>query len=247
MIFEDRFIYFPEKCGPRPLPPHVEDVTFRTDDGVELHGWWARGRAPTWTILWFHGNAGNITHRYDVMLDLVDQLDVNVFLVDYRGYGRSQGSPSEKGLYLDALAAYRALLDRGIPANRIVIFGKSLGGAVAVDLATRVPCGGLIVQSSFTSVGDLSKRVMPLFPARWFMRSKYDSLEKIRRVAAPKLVVHSRDDDLIPFAMGESLYSAAPEPKRHAWFDGADHNNLIYMHRRAWVEAIRDFLAGLTS
>lgn len=247
MIFEDRFIYFPEKCGARPLPANVEDVRFTAEDGVELHGWFARGRDPKWTILWFHGNAGNVTHRYDVMLDLVDRLNVNVFLVDYRGYGQSQGSPSEKGLYLDALAAYRTLLARGIPAGRIVIFGKSLGGAVAADLAARVPCAGVILQSTFTSAGEMSKRVIPLFPARWFLRTSYDTLAKMGSIRAPVLVVHGRADEIIPFSMGETLYAAAPGSKSCAWFDDAHHNDLVYHCRQAWLDAIGAFLATLTS
>jgi hypothetical protein len=179
------------------------------------------------------------------MVVLVDQLDVNVFLVDYRGYGKSEGSPGEQGLYEDATAAYDALRARSIPAGRIVIFGKSLGGAVAVDLAARVPCGGVILQSTFTSAPAMSKLVMPFFPARWLMRTKFDSLSKIGAVRAPKLFVHSRADEIVPFRMAEALHEAAPPPKRRAWFDGADHNSLLTLHRRAWLEELRNFLAGL--
>ncbi|MBI2898789.1 MAG: alpha/beta hydrolase [Planctomycetes bacterium] len=248
MIFENRFIYFPARDGNWDLPKTtqvpVEDVFFAAEDGVRLHGWFARGKDAKWTLLWFHGNAGNIGDRFNTAIDFVDRLNVNVFIIDYRGYGRSEGSPGEKGLYLDATAAYRTLLDRGIPAGRIVLLGKSLGGAVAADLAARVPCAGVVLQSTFTSAPEMSKLVMPFFPARWFMRTKYDTLSKVKTIRAPKLFLHSRGDDIVPFRMAEELYAAAAEPKRRAWFDGSDHG-ILYVRRREWTEAIRSFLDSL--
>lgn len=248
MLFEKKFIYFPSRDGNWDLPRSarfpVEEVRFRTDDGVELFAWHARARSAKWTVLWFHGNAGNVTHRWSTMADFVDRLEVDVFLVDYRGYGRSQGSPSEEGLCRDATAAYRTLVSRGVPPERIVVLGKSLGGGVAADLALRERVAGVILQSTFTSIPDMSKLVMPAFPARWFMRTRFDNRSKVASIRVPKLIVHSRGDDVVPFWMGEELYRAAAEPKRCAWFDGVEHG-AIYLHREAWFAAIREFLNSL--
>jgi fermentation-respiration switch protein FrsA (DUF1100 family) len=241
MLFEDSFIYFPTKghvgAGPG------EDVFLTTSDGVRIHAWHVTHPDAKVTLLWFHGNAGNLAGRRDMLLELRD-LPANVLAVDYRGYGRSEGSPSEAGLYADARAAYDWLCAR-IPAGRIVVFGKSLGGGPACELAAEVPCGGLILQSTFTRAPDMASRVMPLFPARWFMRTKFDNLAKVPRIACPKLFVHSRDDEIIPFPMGERLFAAAAEPKEAAWFDGAGHNDLWVTRRREYYARLSGFLGRL--
>lgn len=238
MLFEDSFIYFPERGGVERSP--AEDVFLEASDGVRLHGWYAPAPEGRPTLLWFHGNAGNLEYRRD-MFQRLRAMPAGVFLLDYRGYGRSEGKPSEEGLYRDARAAWEWLAAR-TPPRRIVVFGKSLGSAPACELACRVPCGGLILQSAFTSAPDMAWRVLPLFPARWFMRTKFDNLSKIPRVACPKLFLHSRSDEIVPFAMGERLFAAAGDPKEAAWFDGAGHNDLWIVREREYYDRMARFL-----
>lgn len=274
MSFEDKLIYFPEKypsglwnvaetsgrnsagLADRAVVPRIEDCSFRTADGFTLHGWYATPVMKNGdsfeplqskkVMIWFHGNAGNITHRYDMMRMLIS-LPVEIFMPDYRGYGRSEGSPTESGLYLDASAAWDYLtVERGIDPKRIVIFGKSLGGAVAVDLASRVDCAGLIVQSSFTSASAVASHVLPLFPTV-FLHTKLDSLSKIRNVRCPKLFIHSRADEVIPFKLGWKLYEAAPEPKEFYEVQGAPHNTTYLVGGQAYLEALRSFITAVGS
>lgn len=257
MLFEDRFIYFPTKypegawdVGERGAASvKVEDVWFQTEDGVRLHGWYCTPRRVDaaeqpqrrMTLLWFHGNAGNITSRYGVIERLVE-LPVEVFIVDYRGYGRSEGSPSEQGLYADARAAWDYLTrERGIPSANIVLFGDSLGGAVAIDLATRVEPAGLVVQSTFTSIRDMAAEVMPFVPG-FILRTKMDSLSKIASVRAPVLFIHSSADEMVPYRFGRQLYDAAPAPKQFYEVKGASHNETDMVGGRAYFDAIGEFV-----
>jgi len=263
MAFEDKLIYFPtkypeglwtvdESCAHEgEIIPKVEDCYFATNDGITLHGWYCApllceggGTAPVnaeMVLLWFHGNAGNISYRYD-MIRAMMALPVRVLIIDYRGYGKSEGNPTERGLYLDARAAWDYLVNqRGVAPNRIIIFGKSLGGVPAIDLATRVDPAGLIVQSSFTSAGDMAAAVAPLLP-RFLMRSKMDSLGKISRVHCPKLFIHSRADEIVPYELGRRLYEAAPEPKEFYEVEGAPHNSTYIVGGKAYFEALRRFV-----
>jgi fermentation-respiration switch protein FrsA (DUF1100 family) len=253
MLFEDRFIYYPARhpegaWDTSAAAVKVEDVWFRAEDGVRLHGWYCTprggpdGRAQTrMTLLWFHGNAGNVTSRLGVIERLVDS-PAEVFIIDYRGYGRSEGSPSEAGLYADARGAWDYLtIERKIPPSRIVVFGDSLGGAVAIELATRVEPAGLIVQSSFTSIRDMAAEVMPFVPG-FLLRTKMDSLGKIARVRAPKLFIHSPADELVPYRFGRQLYDAAPEPKQFHEVRGAGHNETDLVGGRAYFDAISQFV-----
>ena len=265
MIFEDRFIYFPSKypegvwdvrrlsAGRAAVSPKIEDVWFQSSDGVRLHGWYctpqqneggAAAAPPVSTrptLLWFHGNAGNITHRYPVIEGLMGQ-HVAVFIIDYRGYGRSEGSPSEEGLYRDARAAWDYLLsERGIPPGRIILFGDSLGGAVAIDLAAKVDAAGLVVQSSFTSIKDMAAQVMPFLPG-FIVRTKMDSINKIRSVRCPKLFIHSPADEMVPYRLGRRLYDEAPAPKQFYEVAGASHNETDAVGGRAYFDRIGDFV-----
>ena len=204
-------------ADPSSLGLEFEEIYFATADGVQLNGWLvpAPGSFSTsrGTLLFFHGNAGNIGHRLD-SIRLFTEMGLDVFIFDYRGYGRSSGRPSEQGTYEDGLAAWHWLTrERGVAQQRIVLFGRSLGGAVAVDLATRVEAAGLIMESSFTSVPDRGAELYPYLPVRLLSRFRYDNLEKIGRVNMPLLLVHSRDDEIIPFRHGRRLFVAAREPK----------------------------------
>lgn len=241
LMFEDRFIYFPEKKGVGPSPG--EDVFLTTGDGVRLHGWYVTHPDAKFTLLWLHGNAGNIEYRRDMLANL-QALPANVLLIDYRGYGKSEGTPGEKGLYRDADAAYEWLRSR-TSEEKIVIFGKSLGGAPACNLALRSKCGGLIVQSAFTSARAMAWRVFPFSPAPLLMKSKFDNLGIVGRIGCPKLFLHSRQDEIIPFSMGEKLFAAAAEPKERAWFDTGGHNDLWSVHPKEYYACLARFLKSL--
>lgn len=265
MLFEDSFIYFPakypagawERREPRAregqIVARVEDVQLTASDGVRLHGWYCtphmgRGGAlepvPTdATLLFLHGNAGNISHRYEIIEDFV-KLPVNVLIIDYRGYGKSEGHPSEQGLYDDARAAWDYLTSaRGIPASRIVIFGESLGGAVAIDLASKTNACGLVVQSSFTSVADMAAELMPFIP-RFMLRTKMDSLSKVASVSCPKLFIHSQADEIVPYKLGRRLFDAAHAPKQFYEVKGASHNLTFDVGGAAYYEALRSFIGS---
>ena len=264
MLFEDSFIYFPSKYPAgmweheRPqaregqIIAQIEDVQFAATDGVRLHGWYCTphtGRGGGMlepiqtdrTLLYLHGNAGNISHRSDIINELM-KLPVNVFIIDYRGYGKSEGRPSEAGLYADARAAWDHLTTaRGIPASSIRIFGESLGGAVAIDLVSKVQPCGLIIQSSFTSIADIAAEVLPFVPP-FIIRTKMDSLSKIAQVSCPKLFIHSQADEIIPYRLGRSLFDAAGEPKQFYEVKGASHNTTDVVGGAAYYEALRGFI-----
>jgi len=265
MAFEDNLIYFPAKypegvwtvretcIREGEMFPRVEDCHFATSDGVMLHGWYCtplRCEGGTgvpvgadMVVLWFHGNAGNISHRYD-MIRAMMELPAQVFIIDYRGYGKSEGKPNERGLYLDARAAWDYLVnERRVTPDSIVVFGKSLGGVAAIDLASQVEPAGLIVQSSFTSAGDMAATILPFLP-RFFLHTKMDSLGKIAQVRCPKLFIHSRADEVVPYELGRRLYEAAPEPKEFYEVKGSPHNSTYIVGGKSYFEALRSFVAS---
>jgi len=218
-----------------------ENVHLKTQDDVSLHGWFVPVAEATRTVLFLHGNAGNISHRLDSLAIFV-RLGWQVLIIDYRGYGQSSGTPSETGTYLDATAAWRYLTEtKGIAGEHIVLFGRSLGGAVAVELATRVDAGALLVESSFTSVPDMAAKLYPFLPVRWLARLHYGSLNRIGRVQCPVLVLHSEDDEIIPFTQGQSLYQAAPDPKAFFAMRGG-HNEGFLASGDAYSQALGDFV-----
>jgi fermentation-respiration switch protein FrsA (DUF1100 family) len=220
-----------------------EDVSIETADGVTLHGWFIPGRSSR-VLLFFHGNAGNISHRLDSIRQFQD-LGMSVFIIDYRGYGQSEGRTTERGIYRDADAAWRYLVeDRGIIASDIVIFGRSLGASVASRLATQTQPLALVVESSFTSVPDIAQDLYPWLPARWLSRLSHATRDYIQDVQCPVLVVHSRDDEIIPFHHGEEIYSAANERRTLLALSGT-HNDAFLRDERTYLEGLRAFLAGL--
>jgi len=248
MVFGDRLIFFPTRYPDgdwarreRARVP-VDEVEFTISDGTRLVAWHAKAPHPRCTFLYFHGNAGNIANRLDV-LEALAEIGVSTFAVDYRGYGKSGGTPTGAGILADAEGAWAHLTLRlGESPGRVVLFGKSLGGACAIDLAYRVPAKGLIVQSAFTSIADVAARVIPLFPAKWFLKENLNSVMKIGAAKCPTLVVHSKDDDMVPFAHGVKLFEAAPEPKWFAEFSGVGHNELIAVRRAEWLKDLSEFL-----
>lgn len=263
VLFEERFIYFPSKYPEgawevNEIPAHegqiipkIEDCWLAAQDGVRLHGWYCspcrkerRSLSPIATemvLLFFHGNAGNITDRYDMILRLM-VLPLNVFIIDYRGYGKSEGRPSERGLYLDARAAWNCLIaQRDLRPERIVILGKSLGGAVAIDLATHVEPAGLIVQSSFTSIPDMAREMIPILPS-FLVRTKMDSINKVPGIRCPKLFIHSPTDEIVPYAFGRRLFLVASDPKQFYEVPDAPHNETYQVGGEAYLDVLRRFV-----
>jgi pimeloyl-ACP methyl ester carboxylesterase len=225
--------------------PHpVEDVTLRAEDGTGLHGLFIDNPSGERVILFLHGQEGNLTTYAERVFGL-SELGASVLLVDYRGYGKSEGRPSERGLYLDARAAYRWLTDeRRAREESIVLYGLSLGGAAACDLATRAPSvGGLILEATFTNARDLARALAPWFP-RWFMRLSLDNGAKIGALTVPKLIIHSRTDRFIPFSMGETLYRVAPEPKESLFLEDLGHAENSEEIRRGVGKFLRGLPAG---
>ena len=249
-VIENRLIYFPPRYpegfpSPQTYEREVEDVWLLTDDGVRINAFYRMNPASKQVLLWFHGNAENIGYDLDHLRALA-KIGVNILVVDYRGYGKSEGKPDEVGVYHDADAAYDYLLNkRHFRAQDIIIYGHSLGGAVAINLASRRPCGGLIVQSSFTSVLAMAQRMFPIPFLGYAAKSRFDSLQKIRGVHAPILIVHGTRDEVVPFAMGQQLFAAAPEPKRFYPVEGAGHNNLMEAGGESYLAYLQSFVAGL--
>lgn len=255
-FMDRRFIFFPDPdliATPETYGLPFEDVTLTTGDGVAVHGWFIpapspqtdAGRPP-FTFLMLHGNAGNISGRIDWAKRFRDRLGVNVFLLDYRGYGRSEGEPSERGTYLDGEAAMDALEARpDVDGDRLILAGHSLGAAVALELALRRPPAGLVLESPFTSVSDMAKQVIPFLPLGLFLSTRYENLGKISRLRCPLLVMHGEEDEVIPFEQGVRLFEAAPQPKTFFRIRHAGHNDTYLAGGEAYIQAYVRFLASL--
>lgn len=237
-------VYFPEKQignTPEAIGLDYTAVNIATGDGETLHGWWAPVADAKGTVLFFHGNAGNISHRIDY-LTMFKQLGYNTLLFDYRGYGQSSGTPSESGTYLDAQAAWRYLIEiQGIGPERIVLFGESLGGAVAAWLAAREKPGLLALVSTFTSAPDLAAEIYPFLPVRWISRFDYNTLEFLQSITCPVFIAHSPQDEIIPYRHGQRLFQAAPEPKQFLPLQGTHNTGFIFM-QPVWKRALGAFM-----
>jgi len=230
------------EATPRHVGFEFDDVILKTADGVSLHGWYVHADNPRGTVLFLHGNAGNISHRLD-SIAVFRELGLDTFIIDYRGYGQSEGKTSEEGTYKDAEAAWQYLVtERGEDPARIVIFGRSIGGAIAAWLATRHKAAALIVESSFTSAVDMASGIYPCMPVRLSTRLKYPVVDYVARPGCPVLIVHSRDDEIIPFAMGEALYKATQTPKAFLELRGG-HNDAFFLSRDRYREGLAAFVA----
>ncbi len=219
-----------------------EEVSLQTSDGLLLHGWYIPRLGSDRVLLFFHGNAGNISHRGD-SLAIFHRLGLNVLIFDYRGYGQSEGTPSEDGLHADAKAAWRFLRkDKHVDAGQIVLFGRSLGGAVAARLAAEVEPAALILESSFSSARDVAAEVFPLLSKLTFLRFDFNTVKWIKAVECPVLVVHSPDDEIIPFSLGERIYRAANEPKTMLRLQG-DHNSGFLQSQPDYERSLGEFIA----
>ena len=249
-MIDKYFVFFPQRelvQDPGDRGMDFEDVSFTAKDGVELHGWFVPGQRDV-TLVWFHGNAGNISHRVDNLAALHGRLGVNVFIFDYRGFGRSGGAPSERGLYMDAEAALAYLSSRpDVDPARVVLFGRSIGCAVAVEAATKNGAHAVVLESPFTSTRAMAKRVYWFLPGIGLLApNKYDSLSRIRDVHAPVMVLHGDRDEIVPFDMGRELFDAANPPKRFYTIVGAGHNDTYVIGGPAYYDALASFLEDPT-
>ncbi len=251
-LMEPRLIFFPGTARRlTPPPPELglspQSVRFRTEDGVTLSAWVIRpeGEPRCWLLI-CHGNAGNLSEGgRSLHYAGLRELGLGILAFDYRGYGESEGTPGEAGVYRDAEAAYRYLRDSlGVPPDRIVLFGHSLGSAVAVELAGRVPAAGLILDGALSSGVERGQELYPWLPVRWIARNRFESNRKIGRLTLPKLFLHARDDQVVPIAHGERLFAAAPEPKRFVRLAGG-HGDTFLADSAAYFGAIRRFVAEL--
>lgn len=243
---QSSMVYYPEigreiVATPRQAGLDYEEVRLLAADGAALHGWFVPSAQSRATVLFLHGNAGNISHRLD-FLHMFHRLGYSTLIIDYRGYGNSAGKPSEQGTYLDAEAAWRYLTEtRKIPPNTIALFGESLGGAVAAWLAVRHEPAALVIASGFTSVPDLAAKFYPYLPVRRLSRFSYDTREYLQSVAAPVFIAHSPDDEIIPYRHGRALYDAAKPPKQFLELSGGHNEGFIFV-RDSWVRALGEFL-----
>lgn len=243
-VFQGRFVYFPAAelaATPADIGLQYEDITLTTRDGTGVHGWFVPADRARGVVLFLHGNAGNISHRLE-SLETLHELHLSTFIIDYHGYGQSGGKPSEQGTYMDAEAAWDYLTgERGIPAREIIVFGRSLGGAVASWLVARHTPGAAIIESTFTSMPDIAAHTYPLLPARWLAHYKYPVLENLRRAQCPVLIVHSPDDALIPIQHGRRLYEVVPGEKAFLEIAGT-HNNGFVATGEDYAQGIDEFL-----
>lgn len=249
---QSSLIFYPNMPGraliatPAQIGLRYEDVSFPAEDGVGLHGWFVPATDSKTTLLFFHGNAGNISHRLE-SIAIFNALGLDVFIFDYRGYGQSQGDISEEGTYRDAAAAWRYLAEtRAIDAENIVVFGRSLGSSIAAWLASQRRPAGLIVESGFSSVPSMAQRLYPFLPVKWLASFSYDTASYVSSLSCPLLVVHSKNDEIIPFAEGQAVFDAAPADKRFLEISGG-HNDGFYVSGDTYLDGIKDFVDAVAN
>jgi fermentation-respiration switch protein FrsA (DUF1100 family) len=229
MIFENRLV-FPlvsakQHWAPAPSP-EIQDIEFVSADGTRLHAWWCPRIGSDDVILLCHGNGGNLSHRGNTLLKLRESFNSSVLIFDYPGYGKSEGSPSEKGCYQAADAAYDWLIkDKQFAPKNVILYGESLGGGVATELASRRDHRALVLIKTFTSLPDVAQSLYPWVPVRWLMSNRFDSLSRINRCNRPVFVTHGDADRLIPYEQGRRLFAAANEPKQFLPMPGVEHND----------------------
>ena len=238
------FIFYPNMPGrdlvatPEDIGLSYQDVELVTEDNIKLHGWFIPNHDAKATLLFFHGNAGNISHRLE-SIEIFNRLGLNVFIIDYRGYGQSEGKITEKGSYRDAEAAWN-YLKQTQGEQPIFIFGRSLGAAVAAWLSSKHSPAGLIVESGFTSIPSMAQRIYPFLPVRLLAHFSYDTRHYVKHITCPILVAHSRNDEIIPYQEGIEIFDAAPEPKIFLEMRGG-HNDGFMVSGSAYIEGLRSF------
>ncbi len=237
-------IYFPEtavESSPADIGLAFDEIFFKSSGGAKLQAWFVKASSSAPVVIFCHGNAGNISHRL-AKIKLLNSIGLSVFIFDYRGYGRSSGKPSEKGMYFDAEAAYDWLVSKNIPREKIIFYGESIGSAVAVELALRRGPAALILESPFLSIREMAKKVLPGVPDILLCAWKYDNLAKLPKISSPILVLHSRHDEMVPFGMGVKLFEAANVPKEFVELDGG-HNEGYAVSGKKYINGIAGFTA----
>jgi len=239
-------VYFPIRTlstDPSSIGLRFEDVYLETEDGVTLHGWFIPHDGARGVILFCHGNAGNISHRLD-SIRVFHRLGLDVFIFDYRGYGQSEGRPTERGTYEDAEAAWRYLIEEHqVLPSEVIVFGRSIGGAVGAWLAQNHKPRLLILESTFTSLRDVAAKLYPFFPVKRLLRFEYSTVEYLGGVNCPVLIIHSRNDEIMPFTQGQQLFEVAREPKTFLEISGT-HNEGFITSGRDYEEGLDAFLSG---
>ncbi len=249
---ERRIIYHPHKYpegnwNSSSSSVSREDVHFTASDGVRLHGWYIPSAGAKATLLWFHGNAGNITHRLG-NIEMLKPLNLNIFIFDYRGYGKSEGEPDEKGIYSDSQAAYDWLVKvKNILPGEIILFGRSLGGICAVEVASGNSAAGLILESVFPSAGKMAEKIFPVLPLGGAIKSRFDAISKVPDLKLPKLFIHGTQDEIVPYKLGRELFSVAADPKEFYDIQGAGHNDTFLIGGAGYFNALGQFIKKVVS
>ena len=242
-VFQEKLVFFPGKRivgTPETIGLHYEDVYLVTDDKIKIHGWYVPHPDAQATLLFFHGNAGNISHRLK-SISIFHDIGLSVFIIDYRGYGNSDGRPSEHGTYRDAMAAWDYLVhERHLRPDDLIVFGRSLGGAVAAALAAKVTPAAVILESTFTSIKELGKYHYPYLPVSRISRIHYPVDKHVSSLNCPVLIIHSHQDDVVPVRFGQRLFEHAPQPKKFLSISG-DHNNGYLLSQDVYVKGIKQF------
>jgi len=250
-LFESHLIFFPDYPGrlegdwhPRTLP--VEDVWLKAADGTKLHAWWIPNKDAKYTFLAFHGNASNIANRASAY-EFLHSTPANVLALEYRGYGHSEGKPSEAGMYLDSQAAHQYLVDvKRIDPKAIISFGQSLGTAVAANLASQLPVGAVVLEAPFPSASVLARKMFWFLPGiQFFVHGQLNTAARLQHTGAPLLVVHCTQDPVIPFEFGQTVYNRAPEPKRFLRIETLCHEEASSIAPREYRAALDEFLSTL--
>lgn len=248
---QDKLIYYPDLSGrelitkPDSIGIKYDSIRLTTRDSISIHGWFIPHKKQRAVVLFCHGNAGNISHRMNT-IEMLHDMGLSIFIFDYRGYGESEGKPSEQGTYNDVEAAWQFLIkDKHYTPNEIIIWGRSLGAAIAAHQAAKEdPVKGVILESTFSSVPDLGKSFYPLLPVHILSRYQYNVMKNISAIHSPILLMHSRDDEIIPFSHGQQLYEQANQPKQFIEFSGG-HNDYAYLNHDRYISELKRFLAAL--
>ena len=249
-LMQSSLVFYPNMPGrqlvatPADIGLSYQDVSLDTEDNVSIHGWFIPSEDAKATLLFFHGNAGNISHRLE-SIRIFNSLGLNVFIIDYRGYGQSEGTITEKGSYLDAEAAWSFLVNsKGISEQQVIIFGRSLGASIAAWLASKYTPAALIIESGFSSVASMGQRFYPFLPVRWLTHIKYDTEKYAATVSCPVLVAHSKNDEIIPYDEGRKIFHAVSETKYFLEMQGG-HNDGFMVSGSSYIQGLESFIENV--